>query len=123
MDRKLSEEQRGLAETRNKLANSIEKRFAEFQRRWPMEAGNLDATLASAPDYFAKLSRLETDRLPDYEQRFFDLLRNQSHQNLAALSTHLSQARKTIFDRLELVNQSLESSRIRTQYLPSHRRH
>jgi uncharacterized protein YPO0396 len=53
------------------------------------------------------LKRLETDRLPDYEQRFFDLLRNQSHQNLAALSTHLSQARKTIFDRLEVVNQSL----------------
>ena len=49
-----------------------------------------------------------------YEQRFFDLLRNQSHQNLAALSTHISQARKTIFDRLELVNQSLSEAEFNT---------
>jgi uncharacterized protein YPO0396 len=64
----------------------------------------------SAADFFAKLRRLETDRLPDYEQRFFDLLRNQSHQNLAALSTHISQARKTIYERLEIVNQSLRQA-------------
>ena len=106
-DRAMTAEQAVLADTRVKLINSIEKRFAEFQRRWRMDSGDLDATLASAPDYFSKLKRLETDGLPDYEQRFFDLLRNQSHQNLAALSTHISQARKTIFDRLELVNQSL----------------
>jgi uncharacterized protein YPO0396 len=110
VDRVLVDEQRTLAETRGNLKNSIEKRFAEFQRRWPTDAGDLDGTLASALDYFAKLKRLETDRLPDYEQRFFDLLRNQSHQNLAALSTHLSQARKTIFDRLEVVNQSLSQA-------------
>lgn len=106
-DRAMTAEQTVLADTRVKLINAIEKRFAEFQRRWRMDSGDLDATLASAPDYFSKLKRLETDGLPDYEQRFFDLLRNQSHQNLAALSTHISQARKTIFDRLELVNQSL----------------
>jgi uncharacterized protein YPO0396 len=110
VDRRLDGEQRLLADTRNKLTSAIEKRFAEFQRRWRMDAGDLDATLASAPDYFAKLKRLETDRLPDYEQRFFDLLRNQSHQNLAALSTYISQARKTIFDRLELVNESLSQA-------------
>lgn len=110
VDRALGDEQQVLADTRANLKSSIEKRFAEFQRRWPMDAGDLDGTLASASDYFAKLKRLETDRLPDYEQRFFDLLRNQSHQNLAALSTHLSQARKTIYDRLELVNQSLSQA-------------
>jgi len=107
VDRALDQEQRTLAGTRAKLTNSIEKRFADFQRTWPMEAGDMDPSLASASDYFAKLKRLETDRLPDYEHRFFDLLRNQSHQNLAALSTYISQARKTILDRLEIVNQGL----------------
>lgn len=107
VDRKLAGEQQQLAERRNHLTHSIEKRFAEFLRRWPMDAGDLDSTLSSAADFFARLKRLEADRLPDYEDRFFDLLRNQSHQNLAALATHLSQARKTIFERLELVNQSL----------------
>lgn len=93
-----------------KLVRAIEDRFAEFRRRWQMDAGDMDGTLASAHDYFAKLKRLETDGLPAYEQRFFDLLRNQSHQNLAALSTHISQARKTILDRMELVNESLSQA-------------
>jgi uncharacterized protein YPO0396 len=53
------------------------------------------------------LIRLETDGLPAYEQRFFELLQNQSHQNLAALSTYLNDARKAILERMDLVNDSL----------------
>ena len=67
----------------------------------------MDATLASAPDFFAKLARLETDGLPQYEQRFFELLQNQSNQNLAALARYLNEARKDIIKRMELVNESL----------------
>jgi uncharacterized protein YPO0396 len=85
----------------------IEKRFDEFVHEWPAEAEGLDATLAAAPDFFAKLTRLETDGLPAHEQRFFELLESQSHQNLAALSTYLSDARKEILERMELVNDSL----------------
>lgn len=114
VDRTLDQEQKVLAEGSNRLTNGIEKRFAEFKRNWALDAGDLDATLASAPDFFSILKRLETDRLPDYEHRFFDLLRNQSHQNLAALATHISQARKTIFDRLEIVNQSLSHAEFNT---------
>ena len=85
----------------------IEARFADFKRQWPMDAGDMDTSLASAPDFFAKLVRLETDGLPAYEQRFFELLQNQSHQNLAALSTYLNDARKAILERMDLVNDSL----------------
>lgn len=85
----------------------IENRFADFKRQWPMDAGDMDTSLASASDFFAKLVRLETDGLPAYEQRFFELLQNQSHQNLAALSTYLNDARKAILERMELVNDSL----------------
>ncbi|MDR0735517.1 MAG: ATP-binding protein, partial [Zoogloeaceae bacterium] len=37
----------------------METRFADFKRQWPMDAGDMDTSLASAPDYFAKLVRLE----------------------------------------------------------------
>lgn len=87
---------------------AIEKRFVEFKRLWPTDGGDVEANLASAGDFFAKLTRLETDGLPAHEQRFFDLLQNQSHQNLAALSIHLSNARKEIHERMELVNDSLK---------------
>jgi uncharacterized protein YPO0396 len=86
----------------------IEARFADFKRQWPMDAGDMDTSLASASDFFAKLVRLETDGLPAYEQRFFELLQNQSHQNLAALSTYLNDARKAILERMDLVNDSLD---------------
>lgn len=87
---------------------AIEKRFDEFILQWPAEAEGLDATLAASPDFFAKLKRLETDGLPAHEQRFFELLESQSHQNLAALSTYLNDARKEILERMDLVNDSLE---------------
>ena len=86
---------------------AIEALFGEFKRQWPMDASDLDTSLASASDFFAKLVRLETDGLPAYEQRFFELLQNQSHQNLAALSTYLNDARKAILERMNLVNESL----------------
>lgn len=85
----------------------VEAQFASFVGKWRSDADGLDPSLASAPDFFSKLARLETDGLPAHEQRFFDLLRNQSHQNLAALSSYLTDARKAILARMELVNDSL----------------
>ena len=90
--------------------NAITQRFAQFNRDFPAESGGLDATMASADDYFGKLMRLETDGLPQYEQRFLDLLREQSDQNITLLSTKLGQERSAIRVRMELVNASLETA-------------
>ena len=92
------------------LKNAITQRFAQFNRDFPAESGGLDATIASADDYFGKLKRLETDGLPLYEQRFLDLLREQSDQNITLLSTKLAQERSAIRVRMELVNASLETA-------------
>lgn len=106
MTKSLTDEIEKLQDKRSRLEREIEKRFAEFKRLWQSEAADMDAKIASASD-FAKLDRLERDGLPKHEERFFELLRNQSHQNLAALSTHMNQARKEIAARLELVNEGL----------------
>lgn len=89
------------------LRTRMERSFSEFNRQWPAESGGLDPVLASAPDYFGKLARLETDGLPRYEERFLRLLREQSDQNLTLLSSRLDQERSAIKTRLELVNESL----------------
>jgi len=107
VERGVGEEIRKLSDQINSLEKAVENCFIEFKRRWLMDAADTDTTIVSAPDYLARLLRLETDGLPAHEQRFFELLRNQSHQNLAALSTHLSQARKAILERMSLVNESL----------------
>lgn len=92
------------------LVTSIERRFEEFVRLWPAEAGGLDAKIASEQDFFAKLERLEKDGLPEYEERFLKLLREQSEQNLTRLSTQLDQERKAIRDRMTVVNESLATT-------------
>lgn len=91
----------------NQCVKIIETRFADFVREWPAEASGLDGTLAAAPDFFAKLQRLEMDGLPAHEHRFFELLKSQSQQNIAALSSYLNDARQAILERMELVNESL----------------
>jgi uncharacterized protein YPO0396 len=107
VERTLNADKNRLSVEGESLKNSIERRFSDFNRNWPAEAGGLDARLESAEDFLAKLCRLETDGLPRFEERFLTLLREQSDQNLTLLSARLDQERKGILDRLELVNESL----------------
>ncbi len=90
------------------LAHAITGQFETFCRRWPQDAGDVQANLESATDFFARLERLERDGLPAHETRFFEMLRTQSGQNLVALQTHIAQAHKAIRARMEDVNASLE---------------
>ena len=103
LNKEVEEVNRGVGD----CEKAIETHFADFKRQWPMDSGDMDTSVSSAPDYFARLERLETDGLPAHEHRFFELLQTQSHQNLAALSTYLNDARKAILERMELVNDSL----------------
>lgn len=96
-----------LARAAAQCEKEIEAIFAAFIGRWKGDADGLDASLGAAADFFVKLARLETDGLPQHEQRFFELLQNQSNQNLAALSSYLNNARKAILERMDLVNESL----------------
>lgn len=107
VERALAAEIKALSESAVELRNQIENLFREFNRRWPAESDGLDAHLASADDYLAKLARLETDGLPRHEARFLQLLRDQSDQNLTLLSSRLDLERAAIRERLELVNESL----------------
>lgn len=110
VERGLNLELRALESRLSDLRNSIVQRFAEFNRMWPALAGGLDATLDSADDYLAKLKRLEDDNLPAFEERFFNLLREQSDQNLTLLTSKLDEERSAIRARMELVNESLRTA-------------
>lgn len=66
--------------------------------------------LASAPDFFAKLERLERDGLPQFKDSFRRLLHEQSDQNLMRLSSQLRSEKQMIKARLERVNASLKTA-------------
>jgi uncharacterized protein YPO0396 len=107
VERGLNSEIQGLNNVRADAVKRMERAFAEFKREWPQDGANLDATIESATEFVALLQRIESDGLPQHEQRFFDLLREQSTENLAALNAHLLQARKDIHSRMETVNEGL----------------
>jgi uncharacterized protein YPO0396 len=89
------------------VEKEIERSLAAFLNAWPAETGNLQANIESAPDFIGKLARLESDNLPAYEERFFELLQEQSHQHLATLSSYLKSEKKEIRDRMDTVNETL----------------
>ena len=89
------------------IKQGIEHKLYIFCTTWRAEAEGLDAKLESAPDFMAKLQRLETDGLHEYVARFKALLSEQSDQNLAVLHSKLDQERRNIGERMEQVNDSL----------------
>lgn len=109
MERALNQGIAALEAEAAELAHAIVTRFDTFRRRWAQDAGDVQANLESAADFFARLERLERDGLPAHEARFFDMLKTQSGQNLVALQTHIAQAHKAIRARMEDVNASLET--------------
>ena len=92
----------------NRVENQLLGCFRRFIQGWPEESGDFTVSVASADDFLARLERLERDGLPQHEERFFDLLQNQSKNNLLALQRHSAEARKSIGQRLDEVNASLE---------------
>ena len=107
VERALNRDRRERVDEQARLTQDIQRRFAAFKREWPVPASELDDTLASAPEYLKLLTGIERDGLPRFEERFFTLLKEQSSENLAALSRHIGEARKEIHARMELVNESL----------------
>lgn len=107
VERAINGELTGLRGEQSTLEKTIEQTFDHFKREWPQEGADMDATVHAVPEFMALLQRLEHDGLPRHEQRFFDMLKEQSSENLAALNAHLAQARKQIRERMELVNEGL----------------
>ena len=110
VDRSLSADKERVLAEKHTVEESIRNLFASFKRTWPEDSADLDTSLASAPDFFAKLQRLETDNLPAFEEKFFDLLQKQSRENLTSLSSYLNMERKAILQRMELVNESMREA-------------
>lgn len=86
-----------------------------YLRRWQERSTNLVDALEATPDFLAILSRLESDRLPEFEDRFRHLLRTQSQNNIGQLRSVISQAIREVHQRLAPVNESLRATAFDTE--------
>lgn len=83
--------------------------FSDFKAEWPVDAAEFDTQVQSTAGYLGILERIEFDGLPKFQDRFRELLRTQSNQNLAQLVQLMSQEAKQVRTRIQPVNESLAS--------------
>lgn len=92
------------------LAQGVVRVLTEFAHTWPSMAGDLTQELEDRQGYLDLLARLENDRLPEFEERFFDLLRTQSQRNIGQLAALVRRAPGEIRDKVRPINASLRRS-------------
>ncbi|AEG43890.1 ATP-binding protein [Isoptericola variabilis] len=85
-----------------------------FVRRWPALSVDLTPGVEDRQGFLDVLATLRADRLPDFEHRFFEMLREQSQQNLGLLAQEIRHAPAEIKRRVEPINGSL----MRSEFAP-----
>lgn len=106
----ITQEERAAQAKASSRLHDMTSQFREYMRAWPEKAANLDATEASAEEFFTLLAQLETDGLPHYEAKFLELLQEQGTQEMMRLHLQLDSERKDIRTRMEAVNASLKQT-------------
>lgn len=90
----------------------------EFRRRWQALAGDLTTAVEDRGGFLEILTRLESDRLPEFEERFYELMQSQSQRNVGVLAGQIRRAPGEIRDKIVPINASLRRSEFdRGRYL------
>lgn len=98
---------RGAAQAAERHIVSIQNAFLTS---WPSAAGDLTSEIGDRGGYLAILTKLRADRLPDFEEKFFELLQNQAQRNVGQLHNEIRRAPAQIRERIDPVNRSLQRS-------------
>jgi len=102
--------QRKIDNERDRIG-TVERRIiramTEFRQQFPRETAEIDASLAAAAEYEAMLRRLESDDLPRFEERFKELLNENTIREIANFQSQLARERETIKERIDHINTSL----------------
>lgn len=92
----------------NCIENQLIGCFCCFIQQWLEELGDFIVLVVLVEDFFVCFEWLECDGLLQYEECFFDLLQNQSKNNLLVLQCYSVEVCKLIGQCLDEVNVSLE---------------
>jgi len=98
-------------DSRDKAMASVRDRLighmGDFCREFEAETREMDPSVESAEEFRALLAGLRDDDLPRFEERFKELLNQNTIREIANFNAHLNQERETIRERVERINQSL----------------
>ncbi len=89
------------------LSERVIKTMQNYRNDYPLETDEVDASLEAAGDYRDMLDRLQRDDLPAFEDRFKELLNENTIREVANFQSQLNRERQTIRERIERINESL----------------
>jgi len=89
------------------LRDSIIKRMQNYRNDYPADTSEMDASLEAENEFRKALQVLQADGLPDFQERFQKLLRENTLNGISLFNGQLSREEKEIRDRVERMNQSL----------------
>lgn len=89
------------------LQQRVVRGMASYAKDYPVETAEVDASMAAGPEYAAMLQRLQADDLPRFEQRFKELLNENTIREVANFQSQLARERQTIRERIDRINRSL----------------
>ena len=89
------------------VSQRLVSRMSDFSREFEAETREMDRSVESANEFRSLLDRLREDDLPRFEDRFKELLNQNTIREIANFNAHLNQQRETIRERVARINQSL----------------
>jgi len=91
-------------------SNAIDRLTRAYLTQWPEAQTSLQAGASDTAGFLELLDGLVADRLPEFEDKFFDLLGSQAQRNVGVLSQVIRRAPRQIRERIREINQSLSGS-------------
>jgi uncharacterized protein YPO0396 len=89
------------------LAERIIQAMSDFKHEYALETKDTDAAVEAADEYHQILNELRANDLPRFEQRFKELLNENTIREIASFQSQLNRERETIRDRIAQINESL----------------
>lgn len=106
---RLNEEFNTLHHRSNRQEGHILTAMQRYLDKWPQRKGDLTAEIAWEGDFLKELERLESDDLPRFEQRFRDMLQEQTNKHLGRLRRLIREAASKTRSSIQMINDSLAS--------------
>ncbi|HWQ25687.1 MAG TPA: ATP-binding protein [Chlorobaculum sp.] len=91
----------------SRLNDKIIRAMTEYNEKWKLETREVDVNIASADEYRSMLDQLRADDLPRFEDRFKELLNENTIREVANFQSQLARERETIKERIARINDSL----------------
>src|SRR5690606_38315449 len=90
-----------------RLRDRIVAAMRDYANLYPQDAYDIDAAVEAGDEYREMLAALESDGLPRFEQRFKELLNENTIREIAGFQSQLRRESQDIRERIATINQSL----------------